>query len=183
LIVEKKPVKRVKAGTSKASAADKRAAFVEAYFANNQNGRQAAIVAGYASHSADVTAARLLRDARVLAKIESRRTEVVAATELSTEKTIREVRRLAYVDPRGLVKPDGTVKSLHELDDDTAAAVAQFEINEKGEIKYKFWDKNSALDKALKVQGLYEKDNAQTADPLRELIKALGGAVIGPKRV
>ena len=179
----KKPIKRVKAGTSKASAADKRAAFVEEYFANGGNGLQAAIVAGYAAHSAGVTSAKLLKDTRVLAKIESRRTEIVATTELSTEKTIREVRRLAYVDPRGLVHPDGKMKMLHELDDDTAASVAQFEIDDKGAIKYKFWDKNSALDKALKVQGLYEKDNEQKNDPLRELLKSLGGSVIGPKHV
>ena len=157
----KKPNTRVKAGTSKASAADKRKAFVEAYFANGGNALQAAISAGYAKHSAGVTGAKLLKDPRVLAEVTRRRTEIVANTELSTEQTIREVARLAFSDPRNIVNPDGSIKRLNELDADTAAAVASYEVDKDGVIKYKFWDKNSALEKAAKVQGLYEKDNEQ----------------------
>ena len=157
----KKPVTRVKAGTSKASAADKRKLFVEAYFANGGNALQAAISAGYAKNSAGVTGAKLLKDPRVLAEVTRRRTELVANTELNTEQTIREVARLAFSDPRNIVNDDGSIKRLHELDADTAAAVASYEVDKDGVIKYKFWDKNSALEKAAKVQGLYEKDNEQ----------------------
>ena len=164
--VAKKPTARVKAGTSKASAADKRKAFVEAYFANGGNALQAAITAGYAKNSAGVTGAKLLKDPRVLAEVTRRRTEIVANTELSTEQTIREVARLAFSDPRNIVNEDGSIKRLNELDADTAAAVASYEVDKDGVIKYKFWDKNSALEKAAKVQGLYEKDNDQQAAPV-----------------
>ena len=157
----KKPVTRVKAGTSKASAADKRKLFVEAYLSNNGNATQAAISAGYSPHSAERQGIRLTRDVRVSSELDKRRTEVVAAAELSTEQTIREVARLAFSDPRNIVNKDGTVKKLNELDADTAAAVASYEVDKDGVIKYKFWDKNSALEKAAKVQGLYEKDNEQ----------------------
>ena len=162
----KKPTARVKAGTSKASAADKRKAFVEAYFANGGNALQAAITAGYAKNSAGVTGAKLLKDPRVLAEVTRRRTEIVANTELSTEQTIREVARLAFSDPRNIVNPDGSIKRLNELDADTAAAVASYEVDKDGVIKYKFWDKNSAIEKAAKIQGLYEKDNDQHAAPV-----------------
>lgn len=164
--VAKKPVTRVKAGTSKASAEDKRKAFVEAYFANGGNALQAAISAGYAKNSAGVTGAKLLKDPRVLAEVTRRRTEIVANTELNTEQTIREVARLAFSDPRNIVNSDGTVKKLHDLDADTAAAVASYEVDKDGVIKYKFWDKNSALEKAAKIQGLYEKDNDQKNSPV-----------------
>ena len=157
----KKPGTRVKAGTSKASAADKRKLFVEAYLSNNGNATQAAISAGYSPHSAERQGIRLTRDVRVSSELDKRRTEVVAAAELSTEQTIREVARLAFSDPRNIVNKDGTVKKLNELDADTAAAVASYEVDKDGVIKYKFWDKNSALEKAAKVQGLYEKDNEQ----------------------
>lgn len=70
---------------------------------------------------------------------------------------------MAFCDPRKLVGEDGRMKQLHELDDDTAAAIASVEVDNDGNIKYKFWDKNSAIDKAAKVQGLYEKDNDQKA--------------------
>jgi len=175
------PRKRVKAGQSKPSAAERRALFVEAFLSNGENALQAAISAGFSPKTAGSQGSRLLKNVEVATLINSRRTAVVAATELSTEKTIREVRRLAYSDPRGIVCKDGRVKMLHELDDDTAAAVSSFEIDDKGAIKYKFWDKNSALDKAAKVQGLYEKDNEQKTDPLRSLLQSLGGSVIGPK--
>ena len=162
----KKAVKRVKAGMSKVSAADRHAAFAEAYLANGQNALQAAITAGYSKRSAGSQGHRLLKDVQVQQIIARRRTEIAANLELNTERTLREVSRLAYCDPRGIMHDDGRVKMPHELDDDTAAAIASFEINAAGEIKYKFWDKNSALDKAAKVQGLYEKDNSQKTDQI-----------------
>lgn len=173
--MKKSTKQRVKAGTSKASAADKRKAFVEAYFANGENGCQAAITAGFAAKSAGVTAARLLKDARVLAEISRRRTEITAKLELNTEETIREIKRLAFSDPRRITNADGTVKRLHELDAETAAAVSSYEVDKDGVIKYKFWDKNSAIDKAAKVQGLYEADNSQKTDPLVEFLRGLSG--------
>lgn len=86
--------KRVKAGTSKASAADKRSAFIEAYFANGCNATQAAISAGYAVRSAGSTGARMLKDMRISAEVSKRRTAFLANLELNTEKTLREVGRL-----------------------------------------------------------------------------------------
>ena len=166
---------RVKAGTSKASAEDRRALFIEAYLSNNGNATQAAISAGYSPHSAERQGIRLTRDVRVRDVLEKRRTEVVAATELTTEKTIREVRRLAYSDPRNIMHDDGRIKKLHELDADTAAAVSSYEVDKDGVVKYKFWDKNSALDKAAKFQGLYEKDNEQKSDPLTAIVRRIIG--------
>lgn len=169
------PVKRAKAGQSKASAADRRALFVEAFLSNGGNALQAAVSAGFSPKTAGSQGSRLLKNVEVLTLINKRRTEVVAATELSTEQTIREVRRLAYSDPRSITHSDGRIKRLHELDADTAAAVASYEVDKDGVIKYKFWDKNSALDKAAKVQGLYEKDNEQKAEPIKAIIRRIIG--------
>ena len=94
---------------------------------------------------------------------------------MNTEQTIREVARLAFSDPRNIVNPDGSIKRLHELDADTAAAVASYEVDKDGVIKYKFWDKNSALEKAAKVQGLYEKDNDQKKDPITIITRRIVG--------
>ena len=142
---------------------------------NNGNATQAAISAGYSPHSAERQGIRLTRDVRVSSELDKRRTEVVAAAELSTEQTIREVARLAFSDPRNIVNKDGTVKKLNELDADTAAAVASYEVDKDGVIKYKFWDKNSALEKAAKVQGLYEKDNNQKKDPVTIITRRIVG--------
>lgn len=159
--------KRVKAGTSKASAADRRGVFVEAFLSNGNNATKAAITAGFSAHTADRQGARLLKDVRIASVLDKRRTELAASNELNTEKIVREIGRLALSDPRNITHPDGSVKLPHELDEATAAAIASFEVGFDGSIKYKFWDKNSALDKAAKVLGLYEKDNRQkTLDPI-----------------
>jgi phage terminase small subunit len=169
--------KRVNAGVSKASAAEKRAAFVEAFLSNGENATKAAIAAGFSEKTAGSAGARLLKNVEISTALNKRRTEVLANLQLNTEKTILEVARLAFSDPRKIANEDGSFKQLHELDDDTAAAVASYEVDKDGGVKYKFWDKNSALDKAAKVQGLFEKDNLQRggalADLPRETVKAI----------
>lgn len=170
-------MKRVKAGTSKAEARKRRALFIEAMVQNGGNATQAAIAAGYSKHSARRLGTRLSTNVHVSKELQKRRAEVMAAatekTGLTVEKTLREVARLAYFDMRKLYKPDGSMKQPHELDDDTAAGIAGVEVNEIGvegtvighTKKVKLADKNSALDKAMKHLGLYEKDNAQKPLP------------------
>lgn len=159
----------VKAGTSKQAAADRKNLFIEAYCANGGNATQAAITAGYSAKTADQQGSRLLKDVKVSAEIAERAQSVARIVGLTTERTLQEVARLAYSDVRKLFKADGTLKPIHELTDDEAAAVASVEIDDItiGQVKVgsttkiKHWDKNSALEKAMKHHGLYEKDNEQ----------------------
>lgn len=98
---------------------------------------------------------------------------------LEGAQVLREVKMLAHSDIAGLVGPDGKFKLPQELDEATRAAVASFEIDKGGVIKYRFWSKTDALEKAMKHLGLYEQNNKQKADPLRELLDSLGGVVVG----
>jgi phage terminase small subunit len=161
----------VKAGTSKAAAAQRKKLFASAFLANGGNQTQAAIAAGYkAGAAAEKAGYRLSKDVQVIARIAAGRERAGQKAELTAERTLKEVARLAYFDPRKLYKPDGTLKAVHELDDDTAAAVSAVEIDEikaDGAVigqtrKIKHWDKNQALEKAMKHLGLYEKDNRQS---------------------
>ena len=115
----------------------------------------------------------------MLEMLQQKRVERIASLELDTERTLRETARIAYSDPRKIMHEDGRIKMPHELDEDTAAAIASFEVSFDGSIKYKFWPKTTAIDQAHKIQGHYERDNKQKADPLRELLGALGGNVLG----
>lgn len=182
--------KKEKAGTSKEAAEVRKKLFVEAYILNGGNGRQAAIEAGYAPKAAAQQASRLLTDANLSQLIQTRRASLVHGMQLSTERTLREVARLAYFDPRKLLDSTGRPKPLSELDDDTAAAIAGLEVVDKYEaepgsdektlstvIKYKFADKNAALDKAMKHLGQYEKDNAQRS-PLEGIDRATLTAIV-----
>ena len=73
----------------------------------------------------------------------------------------REIRRIALSDIGRIMHVDGRVKLPGELDDATRAAIASFEIDEYGRIRYKFWDKNAALTNAAKILGLFGADNKQ----------------------
>lgn len=98
---------------------------------------------------------------------------MLAAADVTTERTVLELARLAYLDPRRLFRPDGTRIPIHELDDDVAAALSGFDHDEvthgRGKsrtvigrsTKYRFADKGGALDKLAKIQGAYEQDNRQ----------------------
>lgn len=189
---KKKPAKkRVKAGTSKMSAADRRKAFVESFLSNGGNATEAALKAGFSPNSADRQGARLLKDVRISSELAQRRTEIAQKLELTTERVLLEVARLALFDPRRLFDNTGQPIPIQDLDDDTAAALAGLDIHEeysghgKDRVfvgytkKYKIADKNSALEKAAKFLGLFEKDNKQKTDPLRDLLGALSGNVVG----
>lgn len=161
--------KKAKAGTSKAVAAERKKVFIEAYLTNGGNATQAAITAGFTVRSAAARGSELVKDREVSQEISKRAEAVAAKCELTTERTLLEIARLAYSDPRRFYNPDGSLKAIHDLDDDTAATIASVEVDEIGvdgvvvghTKKVKQWDKNAALEKAMKFHGLYEKDNAQ----------------------
>lgn len=166
--------KRVKAGTSKRAAADRKVAFAHAYIVNGKNGTQAAVTAGYKpGRAAQKAAQRLSQDVVVQELIAKATKEAAEKSGLSVDRTLQEVARLAYADPRKLYDDKGNLKPVHELDADAAATVASVEVDElfegRGEDremvgltkKIKQWDKRAALDMAMKYHGLYEQDNKQ----------------------
>ncbi|MBN8514514.1 terminase small subunit [Accumulibacter sp.] len=144
----------------------------DAYRASYKTGRMTAKTI----HEA---ASRVAADSKVAARL---RMMQAAAAEIATLKagdTLREVKALALADVGGVMNEDGSFRRLHELPTELRRAVAYFDIDKDGVIKYRFWSKLDALEKAMKHLGLYEQDNRQKADPLRELLDSLGGAVVG----
>lgn len=129
-------------------------------------------------------ASRLSHLPHVSSRIKELQASVAESAVLDAAEIMRETRRVAMSDIAGIVHTEGPmagkIKLPHELDPATRAAVASFKMDEFGRIEYKFWDKNSALEKAARMLGLFEKDNRQKTDPLAELAKAVMGEVIGP---
>ena len=124
-------------------------------------------------------ASGLASDGKVSARIAALQAAAAEKAVLDAATVLEEVRRLSTSDIAGIMHPDGRVKLPHELDPVTRASISSFKIDEYGRIEYKFWDKNSALEKAMKHLGLFETDNKQRTDPLAEAIKSLGGNVLG----
>lgn len=98
------------------------------------------------------------------------RQQTVAGIEITRDRIRLEMARLSFVNPKNLFTADGQRKGIHELDDDTAAALAQFEVEEEIDedgttlrtTKVKFWDKNRAL------QSLGDTEPGLWADPKGE---------------
>ncbi len=110
-----------------------------------------------------VKACELLAIPAVTARVAMLRVEAAEKAGLKAADVMEETRRIALSTPAGVIDRDtGKIKLPHELDAATAAAVQSFEIDDLGRIKYKFWDKNSALERAAKLLGMFREDNEQS---------------------
>lgn len=131
-------------------------------------------LAGYRARTekiAGANAARLMNRPAVKAAIEAVQVKALTAADVTVERTVRELARLAFVDPKRLVDANGSPRTLAELDDDTAAAVRRFVVTEvKGKggrvsrtTKVTLTDKGYAVDRILRMFGLYR--DAYNPDP------------------
>lgn len=106
-------------------------AFVDAYTSDPAfNGTNAARAAGYKgdTKALGVTAVRLLGYPRIKAAIQEMVAKSAAKAELTIEKLDRRIAQLAFVDMRKFYDEAGNLKPIHELDEDTAAALAAIEV-------------------------------------------------------
>jgi hypothetical protein len=62
-----------------------------------------------------------------------------------------------------------------ELDEDAAGMIAAIEVDEEGRTtRVRMWDKNQALEKALRYLGLYERENTQRSENLELQVVLVG---------
>lgn len=125
--------------------------------------------AGYIAtgNAAEACASRLLRNAKVQQIIQEQEKEIASRCAVTEENVMRESSALAFSDIRKLFNADGSPKSIHELDDATAAAISSIEVGEttcEGKVlgrvfKIRLWDKNVAQERLFKRLGLFRKDN------------------------
>lgn len=137
-------------------------------------------------------ASALMRNPHVSTRVQAGLKVAAEKAGITKADVLMEAARLARFDIRRLYKEDGSLKAIHELDDETAAAiqgieqVEQYEGSGKDRVfvgylhKYKIADKNAALEKLFKHFGLYEKDNEQKNSPFAAMLGLLGGNVVGP---
>ncbi len=156
----------------------KQQAFIAEYL-KDKNATQAAIRAGYSAKTAAVIGGENLQKPYIAAAIQEASDKINQDAGLDATRLRQEIARLAFADPRGILHSDGRTKMLHELDDDTAAAIASFEIDKDGAIKYKFWDKNSAQERASKILGIFEKDNEQKNSDAAAFLLAINNRIVG----
>jgi phage terminase small subunit len=120
----------------------KQALFVAEYLANGFNATSAAISAGYSKKTAHSQGPRLLENVEIKEAIANKVGKALAKREITAERVLDEIAKLAFLDPRKLFTSDGSLVPIHELDDDTAASIAGLEVNElfegEGDQKHAF---------------------------------------------
>ena len=154
------------------------------------NATQAAIRAGYSKKTARQVGQQNLSKLVISEAIAKATAERFQKLEITAEKVLQELARLGFFDPRKLFNADGSPKPLHELDDDTAMAVAGFEVAEVFEgvgeqrksvgvlKKLKLADKGQNLERLGRHLKLFTDRVEHTVDPgkqLQELLDALVG--------
>lgn len=170
----------------------KRRLFVREYLID-LNATQAAIRAGYAEKAAQEQGARLLSFAMVKQAIEVGMAERAARTEITADRVLTELGKLAFLDIRKAFNADGSMKPLDQFDDETAAAIAGLEVYEEldpdgvvvlGRVKkLKLSDKISALTLLARHLGMLNDKLTLKGDaenPLTLLVKAIQGTSIKP---
>lgn len=153
--------------------------FVEEYLID-LNATQAAIRAGYSKRSAEVTGARLLRNAKVIAALSKRQQERSERTQVTADAVIAELAKLGFSNMLDYVtvQTDGLAYiDLSRLSREQAAAIQEMTVDEYVEgagdderpvkrVKIKLADKKSSLELLGKHLGIFDskQDALHTVD-------------------
>lgn len=122
--------------------------------------------------TAEKLASRLMRNDGVANAIAEGRAKLAKRLELTAERTLSEVARLAYSDIGELEDPETRQlhRSLRDIPEDARRAIRKVKVKSRtfhdedaGDVteetvEYELHDKNAALDKAMRNQGLYPKE-------------------------
>lgn len=143
---------------------DKQRQFCREYLVD-LNATQAAIRAGYSKKTARGTAWQLLQKPEIQAEIQRLMDKRANRTEITADRVLMEIARVAFLDPRRFYDGQGRLLPIGELPDDVAAALASMEEvvskvpGEPDEVEYtkkiKMADKLRALELAGKHLKLF----------------------------
>lgn len=143
--------------------------FLDRYF-ETLSGKESAIHAGFSEKTAKVQASQMLAIEENELYLNKLREDYSLKYGINKDRVLNEYRKIAFSDVRNILTIDGGLRSVDDLDDDTAGAIAGIEsfeeFNREGEKlgtnrKIKLHDKLRALEALSKHLGLFERDNSQ----------------------
>lgn len=176
---------------------DKQRAFVDEYLIDF-NGTQAAIRAGYSSKTANEQAAGLLAKLSIQKLLAERKAARVQRTEITQDRVLQELARLAFLDIRKAFNEDGSLKPIQDLDDETAAAIAGIDVVEMAGAagiggdgiehiplqtkKIKLAEKKGALELLMRHMGMLNDKLKLQGDPEQPLQVQTKVVLVPPKQ-
>ena len=122
----------------------KQSLFVKEYLVD-LNATQAAIRAGYSAKTAMTQGSVLLSNPKVAAEVDKGKAERMKRTEFNADRVLKEIERVATVDPISLFNEDGTMKQISDIPEDVRRAIASVEVIEtfewegEGKNKRRVW--------------------------------------------
>ncbi|OZB11179.1 MAG: hypothetical protein B7X67_04995 [Rhizobiales bacterium 39-66-18] len=164
--------------------------FVEEYLID-LNATQAAVRAGYSPKTAAFIASENLRKPYISEEIDRAMARRSARTEITQDRVLQELARLAFLDIGGAFAADGTLLPLQEMAPDVRAAIAGLEVNEilnEGAVigrakKIRLTDKVGALTLLMRHLGMLNdklKAQGDMENPLLLLIQSIQGSALKP---
>lgn len=166
----------------------KQRAFVEAYL-TGQNATEAAIAAGYSEKTARSVGSENLTKPDIASEIASRTQKaverVIARTDISVERTLEYVGRLAFFDPKELFESDGSLKQIKDISEEARTVLAGLEVTElfegSGDEKHaygllkkvKLADRKGALDMLMRYHSLYKDTTKVDVEVIKRVVSDL----------
>lgn len=127
------------------------------------NGKQAAIRAGYAPRSAEVTASQLLRIPKVAEALKECQGQLRQESGVTAARVVEELARIGFADPRRVFGEDGVLLDPRNFPEDLARAVSSIEVTRTDATKktpasttakIRFWEKPKALHTMAHILGM-----------------------------
>ena len=146
------------------------------------NATKAAMRAGFSKKTAYSQGQRLLKDVEIQCEIQRLANIRSERTEITQDRVLLEIARLAFSDPRNVFDEDGKLKPIQRLPVEVAASISSVEVVTKTcpgtdpvEVEYvskiKFWDKPKSVELAGKHLKLFtEKVEVSAPRPIELLI-------------
>lgn len=158
-----KSIKQERALVVNGSLTPRQQQFVDEYLLD-LNATQAAIRAGYSPRTAAAQASRLLINVKVAEAITQAREERSRRLEVSKDRVLMELARIALLDPADLFDAAGNLLPIHEMPEDARRTIASMEVHELKDglsvQRIKLLGKKGALDTLARHLGLFDENQA-----------------------
>lgn len=137
--------------------------------------------------TANVNGSKLLRNTKVKEYIEQKQVEIQKRTEITQDKVLKELAKIAFGDIRKLYTENGALRNIIDLEDDIAGAISGVETFEEYEgrgldreyigdtKKVKMLDKTKALELIGKHLGMFKDTNININTNYEEHLKRVEG--------
>lgn len=143
------------------------------------NATQAAIRAGYSKKTARIIAAENLTKPNILERLNQLKGEVLDRNDVTIDELIGDLKRMKDLDPIEYLDEDGNLKAIHEMSKDARLCLNAIDITTHHDLKtaittklskFKFTDRQAAIEKLMRYKGAYKEDNIQKQSPITKVI-------------